>query len=67
MEAALLISGTQMTMSENKITIGQPTYVDSINDCKEVVYSYLSRKMPEEDANMHSEFYLPAKLTRSAL
>ncbi|GLT91606.1 hypothetical protein SLE2022_094860 [Rubroshorea leprosula] len=51
MEAVLLISATQMTMSEKKIVIGQPTNIDSINDCKGVVYSYLSRKIPEEDAN----------------
>ncbi|GLT91621.1 hypothetical protein SLE2022_095000 [Rubroshorea leprosula] len=51
MEAALLMSRTQMTMSENKNVIGQPMHVDSINDCKGVVYSYLSGKIPEEDAN----------------
>ncbi|GLT56555.1 hypothetical protein SLA2020_295890 [Shorea laevis] len=51
LEAALLISGTQMTMRENKNVIGQPSHIDSINDCKGVVYSYLSKKLPEEDAN----------------
>ncbi|GLT34911.1 hypothetical protein SLA2020_093990 [Shorea laevis] len=51
MKAALLISGTQMTVNENKNIVGQPMQIDTMNDCKEVVYSYLSRKLPEDDAN----------------
>lgn len=51
MKAAMLISGTQMTIGDNKNVIGQPTHLDSINDCKAVVYSYLSRKLPEDVAN----------------
>ncbi|GMN36246.1 hypothetical protein TIFTF001_005858 [Ficus carica] len=51
MEAALLISGRQMTINENKNIAGEFTHIDSINDCKGVVYAYLSRELPMDTAN----------------
>ncbi|XWS09387.1 hypothetical protein CRYUN_Cryun40dG0080700 [Craigia yunnanensis] len=51
MEAALRISGTQMMLNENKNIVGETNNVDAINDCKGVVYSYLSRKLPPDVAN----------------
>ncbi|XP_022761586.1 uncharacterized GPI-anchored protein At1g61900-like isoform X1 [Durio zibethinus] len=51
MEAALQISGTQMMLNENKNVVGETNHIDAINDCKGVVYSYLSRKLPPDVAN----------------
>ncbi|XP_022722704.1 uncharacterized GPI-anchored protein At1g61900-like isoform X2 [Durio zibethinus] len=51
MEAALQISGTQMMLNENKNVVGETIHIDAINDCKRVVYSYLSRKLPPDVAN----------------
>ncbi|XP_041026440.1 uncharacterized GPI-anchored protein At1g61900-like isoform X2 [Juglans microcarpa x Juglans regia] len=51
MDAALQISGRQLTLNENKNIVGEPSPNDSLNDCKGVVYSYLSRKLPSDAAN----------------
>ncbi|XWS22182.1 hypothetical protein CRYUN_Cryun29cG0012800 [Craigia yunnanensis] len=51
MEAALQISGTQMILNENKNVFGKTNHIESINDCKGVVYSYFSRKLPPDVAN----------------
>ncbi|KAJ4834972.1 hypothetical protein Tsubulata_049500, partial [Turnera subulata] len=51
MEAALHISGTQLTINENKDVVSQPNHIDAISDCKGVVYSYLSRKLSADAAN----------------
>ncbi|CAH2060000.1 unnamed protein product [Thlaspi arvense] len=51
MEAALIISGHQMTVGDDKIPLGGSNNVDAINDCKNVVFSYLSRKLPADKAN----------------
>lgn len=51
MEAALQISGTQMTFTENKNFVGGSNHIDALNDCKRVVYSYLSSKLSAEAAN----------------
>ncbi|XP_021906943.1 uncharacterized GPI-anchored protein At1g61900 isoform X2 [Carica papaya] len=51
MEAALQISGTQLTMNENKNVVGEPNHIDTITDCKGVVYSYLSKKLSADAAN----------------
>lgn len=50
MEAALIISGHQMTVGD-KIPLGGSNNVNTINDCKNVVFSYLSRKLPTDKAN----------------
>ncbi|XP_038723278.1 uncharacterized GPI-anchored protein At1g61900 isoform X2 [Tripterygium wilfordii] len=51
MEAALQLSGTAVTISENKNVVGEPNHVDALNDCKGVVYSYLSKKLSVDAAN----------------
>jgi len=50
MEAALIISGHQMTVGD-KIPLAGSNNVNAINDCKNVVFSYLSRKLPADKAN----------------
>lgn len=49
MEAALIISGHQMTV--DKVPLGGSNNINAINDCKNVVFSYLSRKLPADKAN----------------
>ncbi|XP_052476931.1 uncharacterized GPI-anchored protein At1g61900 isoform X2 [Gossypium raimondii] len=51
MEAALQISGTQMMLNDDKTVVGETNHMDAINDCKGVVYSYLSRKLLPDVAN----------------
>ena len=51
MDAALQISGRQLTVNEYKNTEGELNHIDSLNDCKRVVYSYLSRKLTSDAAN----------------
>lgn len=50
-EAALQISGTQMMLNDNKNVLGETNHIDAVNDCKGVVYSYLSRKLSPDAAN----------------
>ncbi|XP_041001215.1 uncharacterized GPI-anchored protein At1g61900-like [Juglans microcarpa x Juglans regia] len=51
MDAAFQLSGRQLTINENKNIVGELDHIDSLNDCKRVVYSYLSRKLPSDAAN----------------
>ncbi|KAI3459797.1 hypothetical protein Pfo_016460 [Paulownia fortunei] len=51
MEAALKISGMQSFMNDNKNIVGLSNHVDMLNDCKGVVYSYISRKLTHDSAN----------------
>ncbi|GAB2220065.1 hypothetical protein Drorol1_Dr00007708 [Drosera rotundifolia] len=48
-DAALQLSAGQLTIGRTRNVIGGA--VDAINDCKMVVYSWLSRKLPAEAAN----------------
>lgn len=50
-EAALEISGKQLTINENKNIAGDFAHIDSLSDCKGVVYAYLSRKLSMDTAN----------------
>ncbi|GJW24947.1 uncharacterized GPI-anchored protein-like protein isoform X1 [Tanacetum coccineum] len=50
MEAAFKISSSQSLVGENTDT-GLSTHSDVLNDCKGVVYSWLSRKLPSEAAD----------------
>ncbi|KAL3354125.1 hypothetical protein AABB24_018662 [Solanum stoloniferum] len=50
-EAALQISGIKMTLSDNKNIVEVPSEIDTLNDCKGVVYSWIARKLRFEDAN----------------
>ncbi|XP_057471968.1 uncharacterized GPI-anchored protein At1g61900-like isoform X1 [Actinidia eriantha] len=51
MEAALRISAGESLISDNKHIVGGPNRIDALNDCKGVVYSWLSRKLPLDAAN----------------
>lgn len=51
MEAAVRISGLQSEMTNNKDLAGAPSSVNTINDCKAVVYSWISRKLPFDTTN----------------
>ncbi|XP_022955753.1 uncharacterized GPI-anchored protein At1g61900-like isoform X2 [Cucurbita moschata] len=51
MEAALQISGGQISTDTSSNVAAQPNHIDSINDCKRVVYSYISRKLSSDAAN----------------
>ncbi|KAL2463417.1 hypothetical protein Fot_53073 [Forsythia ovata] len=51
MEAALKISGTQSFLNDKKNIIGPSNNVDMLNDCKGVVYSWISKKLPHDAAN----------------
>ncbi|RXH83175.1 hypothetical protein DVH24_003673 [Malus domestica] len=50
-DAALGISGKQLMMNENKNLAGGLNYTDTLSDCKDVVFSYLSRKLSSDAAN----------------
>lgn len=51
MEAALKLSGVQPYVNDNKDAFGLSNHVDVLNDCKGVVFSWLSRKLPNDSAN----------------
>ncbi|XP_052207452.1 uncharacterized GPI-anchored protein At1g61900 isoform X2 [Diospyros lotus] len=51
MESALQLSARQALVGGNKNIIGGPNHVDALNDCKEVVYSWLARKLSLDAAN----------------
>ncbi|XP_010068655.2 uncharacterized GPI-anchored protein At1g61900 isoform X4 [Eucalyptus grandis] len=51
-EAALKISGGESSMIENKDAGQGSNRVDILSDCKGVVYSYISRKLPSVAANI---------------
>lgn len=51
MEAALKISGRQMIKNDYRNSAEEVNHNDYLNDCKGVVYSYLSRKLTSEAAN----------------
>lgn len=50
MAAALQISASQSTV-DNMSMVRGPTHIDALNDCKGVVYSWISRKLPLDAAN----------------
>ncbi|XP_019166414.1 PREDICTED: uncharacterized GPI-anchored protein At1g61900 isoform X2 [Ipomoea nil] len=50
-EASLQISGIKSNITDNKSLLGAPSQIDSLNDCKGVVYSWLARKLPFDAAN----------------
>ncbi|XP_028780093.1 uncharacterized GPI-anchored protein At1g61900-like [Neltuma alba] len=51
MDAALQISGRELMINNNKNLGGEVNHMDYLNDCKDVVYSYVSRKLSSEAAN----------------
>ncbi|KAK9725145.1 hypothetical protein RND81_05G125100 [Saponaria officinalis] len=50
-DAALKLSAGQSTATDNKNLLGGTVGMDVLNDCKGVVYSWLSRKLSADDAN----------------
>ncbi|KAJ6859908.1 hypothetical protein NC651_036281 [Populus alba x Populus x berolinensis] len=50
MEAALEISGTQLTINDNRDLVTVPNHNDPLSDCKGVVFSYISRKLSADAA-----------------
>ncbi|KAK4406274.1 putative GPI-anchored protein, partial [Sesamum angolense] len=51
MEAALKISGMQSYMNDNKNAVGVSDQVNVLNDCKGVVFSWISRKLAHDSAD----------------
>uniref|UniRef100_A0A6N2LEZ1 Uncharacterized protein n=1 Tax=Salix viminalis TaxID=40686 RepID=A0A6N2LEZ1_SALVM len=51
MEAALEISGTQLTINDYKDSVTVPNHNDPPSDCKGVVFSYISRKLSADAAS----------------
>ncbi|KAB5515719.1 hypothetical protein DKX38_026367 [Salix brachista] len=51
MEAALEISGTQLTINDYKDWVTVPNHNDPLSDCKGVVFSYISRKLSADAAS----------------
>ncbi|KAJ6683280.1 hypothetical protein OIU85_007006 [Salix viminalis] len=51
MEAALEISGTQLTINDYKDSVTVPNHNDPLSDCKGVVFSYISRKLSADAAS----------------
>ncbi|OIT22662.1 PREDICTED: uncharacterized GPI-anchored protein At1g61900-like isoform X1 [Nicotiana attenuata] len=49
-EAALQISGIKTSLGGKNI-VGVPSEIDTLNDCKGVVYSWIARKLRFDDAN----------------
>lgn len=66
MDAALQIFGRQMMISNDNMA-GEMNHTDYLNDCKGVVYSYLSKQLSSEVQIKHSGCYLPAKSTKFVL
>lgn len=51
-DAALQLSSGQLMASDSKDIVGGAVNFDAVNDCKGVVYSWLSRKLSADDANI---------------
>ncbi|KAK4768638.1 hypothetical protein SAY87_003779 [Trapa incisa] len=50
-EAALRISGGQISIDDNRYVVSQSSRINVLNDCKGVVYSYISRKLSSDTAD----------------
>ncbi|KAJ6734192.1 hypothetical protein OIU79_001448 [Salix purpurea] len=57
MEAALEISGTQLTINDYKDSVTVPNHNDPLSDCKGVVFSYISRKLSADAASGSENLY----------
>ncbi|KAG5222853.1 GPI-anchored protein [Salix suchowensis] len=58
MEAALEISGTQLTINDYKDSVTVPNHNDPLSDCKGVVFSYISRKLSADAASSAFRIFL---------
>ncbi|XP_070041719.1 uncharacterized GPI-anchored protein At1g61900 isoform X2 [Nicotiana tomentosiformis] len=64
-EAALQISGIKTTLSDKKNIVGAPSEIDTLNDCKGVVYSWIARKLRFEDANTAFRLLSSCKINKA--
>ena len=67
MDAALQISGRQMMINDNGNLAGEVNHTDYLNDCKGVVYSYLSKKLSFEAANTAYRILSACKVNKGTL
>lgn len=66
-DAALQISGRQMMINNNENVAQEVNYTDYLNDCKGVVYSYLSKKLSFEAANTAFRILSSCKVNKGTL
>lgn len=66
-EAALQISGTEITINDNRKLAGEPIHIDTISDCKGVVYSYLSKKLSADAANTAYRILSACKVNKGTI
>lgn len=66
-EASLQISGIKSNVTDNKSLLGAPSQIDSLNDCKGVVYSWLARKLPFDAANKVFRLLSSCKVNKGIL
>lgn len=67
MDAALQISGRQMMINNDENMAGEVNHTDYLNDCKSVVYSYLSKKLSFEAANTAFRILSACKVNKGIL
>lgn len=67
MDAALQISGRQMMLNDNENVAGKVNHADYLNDCKGVVYSYISKKLSFESANTAFRILSACKVNKGTL
>jgi hypothetical protein len=66
MDAALQISGRQMAINNDNMA-GEMNHADYLNDCKGVVYSYLSKQLSFEAANKAYRILSACKVNKGTL
>lgn len=66
MDAALQISGRQMMINNDNMA-GEMNHTDYLNDCKGVVYSYLSKQLSSEVANKAFRILSACKVNKGTL
>uniref|UniRef100_A0A7N0TKV4 SPARK domain-containing protein n=1 Tax=Kalanchoe fedtschenkoi TaxID=63787 RepID=A0A7N0TKV4_KALFE len=74
-EAALHLSAGDLSVDDAKIMAGERSHIDVINDCKGVVYAWLSRKLSPDASNkafriltackVNKEFEQPLEVIRA--
>jgi len=67
MDATLQISGRQMMINNDDHMAGEMNHTDYLNDCKGVVYSYLSKQLSIEAANKAFRILSACKVNKGAL
>lgn len=67
MEAAFQISSSSQSAIGTNTETGLSTHVDVLNDCKGVVYSWLSRKLPSEAADSSFRILSACKVNKGII